>query len=304
MNALISLLAMLPAQAAPDEATPATMAEVVASLERTEAAIANLSVTTEYEKLQRPDVPPATDLIRLRMTTAFIIDRDGRTRYECVGQQVNYGPKGVTTYRGRWRSTFDGEVATTLTGGDDGSFHSAELSGSPHWHGVNPREYTTHYFQQPASVWLKRRAGRVVGREGWESRRVTVAESEPKDVDGTGWKYRFWVDVERGVVVRRAGLIRYPDQDWREYTRIESRAHEEVRPGVWLPDRFQYESLHNVKAGGPEQISWRFDGRNLGWEANRTLPEGTFRLVPPPDLNVKDHRPAEEKARAKANAAK
>jgi hypothetical protein len=140
-----------------------------------------------------------------------------------------------------------------------------------------------------------RKAACIVGAEALDSRPVTVMEGEPVTVDGKGWKYRFWVDLERGIVVRRAGLIRYPDQDWREYTRIESRGHEEVAPGIWLPAYVKYESIHTTKAAGREQISWSYEGHNLGWEVNRDLPGGTFHLDVPSSATISDHRRPDEK---------
>jgi hypothetical protein len=293
---MISLVTLLTVLAASDEAPRPTAEEVLTRLEKTEAAIRNLSVTTEYVKLQK-DFLPVSEPVRLRLTTAFVVDRDGRTRYECVGEQVNIGPNPgeVRTYRGRWRSAYDGKVAATLSGGIDNALLTAELDRWPAWHGVNPLEFTVHYFRKPVSKFLGRKGIRVVGQEERDSRTVTVVEGEPVTVDGKGWKYRFWVDMERGVVVRRAGLIQYPGQDWREYTRIESRGHEEVKPGIWLPNHVKYESLHTTKADGPEQISWSYEGRNLGWEVNRELPEGTFHLDFPASATVNDHRRPDQK---------
>jgi hypothetical protein len=291
MIALAGLLAVL---AALDGAPRPTAEEVIARLEKTEAKIRNLSVTTEYVKLQK-DFLPVTEPVRMRLTTAFIVDRDGRTRYECVGEQVNRGPDGVTTYRGRWRSAYDGKVAASLSGGVDGPLLAAALDRWPAWHGVNPLEFTTHYFQKPVSRFLGGKGVRVVGQEERDSRPVAVVEGEPVTVDGKGWKYRIWVDMERGVVVRRAGLIQYPGQDWREYTRIETRGYEEVRPGIWLPAYVKYESLHTTKDGGPEQIHWSYEGRNLGWEVNRELPEGAYHLDFPASVTVNDHRRPDEK---------
>ena len=290
---VVVLTALAPLTASDNLARP-SVEQVISRLERTEAAIQNLSLTTEYVKLQKEFLPRQ---VELHLTTAFIVDRGGRTRYECVGEQVRIGPAPgeVGIYRGRWRSTFDGRVATTLSGGVDGPLLTAELDRWPAWHGINPLEFTTHYFREPVSKFVGRQGARVVGVETWESRPATVLERAPVTVDGKGWKYRFWVDLERGIVVRRAGLIRYPDQDWREYTRIESRGHEEVRPGIWLPTHVKYESLHTTKAGGPEQISWSYEGRNLGWEVNRDLPEGTFRLNVPAAATVNDHRRPDEK---------
>jgi hypothetical protein len=293
---MIALVGLLAALAAMDGSPKPTAEEALASLERTEAAIRNLSVTTEYVKLQA-DFLPVSEPVRMRLTTAFVVDRDGRTRFECVGEQVNVGPKPgeVRIYRGRWRSAYDGKVAASLSGGEDGPLLTAELDRTPAWHGVNPLEFTTHYFREPVSKLLRRKGARIVGDEERDARRVTIIEVEPVTVDGKDWKYRFWVDIERGVVVRRAGLIRYPDQDWREYTRIESRGHEEVSPGIWLPAHVLYQSLHTTKAGGPERISWSYEGRNLGCEVNRELPEGTFRLAFPPSATVNDHRTPDAK---------
>jgi len=65
----------LPAMLAASVDTPLPRAEVViARLEKTEAAIKNLSVTTEHSKLQKDDLP-VSEPIRLRTTTAMIVDR-------------------------------------------------------------------------------------------------------------------------------------------------------------------------------------------------------------------------------------
>ena len=117
------LLAML---AATDDAPLPRAGEVIARLEKTEAAIKNLSVTTEYVKLQKDDLP-VSEPIRLRMTATFIVDHEGRTRHERVGEQVNRGADGVTVYRGRWRSTYDGKVAASLSGPVEGPFLTAEF---------------------------------------------------------------------------------------------------------------------------------------------------------------------------------
>ena len=68
-------LTTLPAMLAASVDTPLPRAEVViARLEETEAAIKNLSVTTEHSKLQKDDLP-VSEPIRLRTTTAIIVDR-------------------------------------------------------------------------------------------------------------------------------------------------------------------------------------------------------------------------------------
>jgi hypothetical protein len=147
MTVLASLLlTTLAATADKEETAPpsVTAKQVVAVLERTESAIRNLAVHTEYVKLQKFALPVAKP-VQMQMTTEFLVDREGRTWYECVGEQVNIGQDGVRTYRGRWRAAYDGQLAATLTGGADEKFHFATLERSPSWHGVNPLEFTTHY---------------------------------------------------------------------------------------------------------------------------------------------------------------
>jgi hypothetical protein len=71
MIALTMLRAMLAASV--DTPLPRA-AEVIACLEKARAAIKNPSVTTEHIELQRDDLP-VSESMRLRRTTAFIVDR-------------------------------------------------------------------------------------------------------------------------------------------------------------------------------------------------------------------------------------
>jgi hypothetical protein len=153
MLPLARLLAVLATTGGAQDTARSSVDEIVACLERTEGVIRNLSVTTEYVKFQKDEVP-VSEPVRMRFTTAFIVEGSGRARYECVGEQVNVGPMPgeVRTFRGRWRATFDGQVATTLRGSIDGAFISAEIDRWPAWHGVNPLEYTTHNFGEPVSL--------------------------------------------------------------------------------------------------------------------------------------------------------
>jgi len=64
----------LPAMLAASVDTPLPMAEaVIARLEEARASIKNRSVTTEHIKLQKDDLP-VSEPIRLRTTTAIIVD--------------------------------------------------------------------------------------------------------------------------------------------------------------------------------------------------------------------------------------
>ena len=69
---------MMRATLAASMGTPLPMVEeVIARLEKARAAIKNLSVTTEHIKLPNDDLP-VSEPIRLRRTTAFIVDRAAR----------------------------------------------------------------------------------------------------------------------------------------------------------------------------------------------------------------------------------
>jgi hypothetical protein len=294
------LLCIAPAWIEADAPLP-TIDAVIARLEKTQAAIDNLSVSTRFVMHQESE-PPGGEPIRIEMATKFVVDREGRSWYECEGEQVTFGPKQgeARIYKGRWSCAFDGKEATFLTSGADGKPHFGEISDYPAWHGVNPLEYTTRYNHKTVSSTLRAKKGRVVEWQTRQSRPVVVAETEAVTVDGKGWKQRFWIDMERGVVARRAALMmRTPEQGWREYTRIESDDHRVIAPGIWLPMRVLYESVSIPKDGGPEVMSWRYEGVNSDWAVGKKLPNGLFRLTFPEDLQVNDHRKAKQPATEK-----
>jgi hypothetical protein len=113
----------------------------------------------------------------------------------------------VKNYRGRLRSAYDGKVAATLNGGADGPFLTAQLDRWPAWQGINPLEFTTHYFREPVSKFLVRRGVRVVGQEIWDSRPVTIVEDEPGTFDCKGLRYR---SREPGSPASRDPVVRTP----------------------------------------------------------------------------------------------
>lgn len=265
--------------------------ELIACLEASEATTRNLSVTTEYVKLENSFLP-VDKPVRLKLTTKFIVDCEGRSWYEGVGEQVSTGlkPEDVRISHGRWQTTFDGKAARSLEGGSDGVFHWGGIDDYPAWHGVNPLEFTTHYFAKPVSKILKESSATVVGQTQWESRPVAIVDTKPV-VKKQSRKLRFWIDPARRVVVRRAALIQFaPDQQWQEYTRTESREHKEAKLGAWLPTRTKYEALHVTKDMTPEHVHYSFEGRNSDWKVNSAIPAETFRLDFPENVLVTDRR--------------
>ena len=284
-----------PQAATPNDKLPPAVRKLVEGLHETESAIRNLSVTTEYVKLQQFSLP-VDQPVRMELVTKAIVDSTGRGWNDCTGEQVNIEPNGkdVRIYKGRWTGAFDGKVARSLNGYGDGKFHSGGISNYLTWHGIDPRDFTTDYFDSRVSAKIEDRGATVAGQVPWDGRTVTIVDTIPQGTKDKR-KYRFWIDPERKIVVRRAIVIQFlPGQPWQEYTRIESSDHEEIAPGIWLPMHVMYESVEVTKELAPEKLSWSYEGRNRDWKVNQDLPDKTFALTFPPNVRVNDHRPPKE----------
>lgn len=259
------------------------IAAIIDGLERTEAAIKNLSVTTEYVKTQRFGLP-VDEPVRMRLTTKAVVEPGGRAWNETRGQQVNVEPDGKTVrlYDEAVKGAFYDNTARRLRGN--------ELTLSDHltWHGMDPLLFTTHYFSHPVSALMRNKGAHLVEESTWDGRTVVVVDTTPTKVFR---KYRFWIDPERNIVVRRAALVQFErDQPYQEYTRIEGYQHREVTPGVWLPMRIKYESVEVTADQTPEVLSWRFEGTNRDWSVNRTLVDADFAIPTLPSYKVRDRR--------------
>lgn len=275
-----------------------TIRKLIAGLKQTETTIRNLSVTTHYVKRQL-EFLPVKEPVRLTLVTKAIVTSDGKVWNDTVGQQVNIAPKGKTIrpYNGQWRGAYDGTVYRRLTAYENNGFQSASLSDYPYWHGVDPREFTTHYSRKPVTQVLTQRGGTLVKRDKWDRRPVVVVDTTPVK-NKASYKIRFWIDPERKIVVRRAMLIRFkPGQRFQEYTRIESRDHAQVAPGIWLPGRIKYESVSVTAELKPEKLSWSYEGKNTDWKVNQKLPADTFKLKFPENIRVNDHRAKKPKGK-------
>ena len=268
-----------------------TTEKILAGLSRAEARIRNLAVTTKYVQLQKFDLP-VEEPVRVEFVTKFVVDNTGRSWQECFGERVDSRPNRVEVLKGHWLGSFDGKVAKSLSASEDGKFDSGRMDNYPSYRGVFPLEFTTHYFQKPVSAILKKSGAVLVGEAEWEGRPVTLVETPPVnrtgDITARG-KYQFLIDPTRDwIVVRRSTWIQYgADQEWQEYTHVESSEHKEIRPGIWLPMRVKYESLNVTKSGNPELL-WSFDGRNEDWKVNQNLPESQFNITFPPGVVVTD----------------
>lgn len=255
------------------------------------AAIKNISVTTDYKKRHVYGLPFDAP-IELTFVTKTIIDSEGRLRVETTGQQINIEPDGKSAraYNGRWETVFQKGEARSLTWYESNP-PTASIDSFPSLHGIHPQEITTHFQSKPVSEIIRTGAAEVTERVMWDDRPVTIVQTTPHQNANDARRYRFWIDLERNVVVRRAISIRYAEgQPWQEYARIENHDYQEVVPGIWLPGKVKYESLEVTPELTPAKLSWSFEGTNHDWMINRELPADTFELAFPEGTLVNDHR--------------
>lgn len=254
-------------------------------------AIKNISVTTDYKKRHVYGLPFDAP-IELTFVTKTVIDSEGRLRVETAGQQINIEPDGKSAraYNGRWETVFQKGEARSLTWYESNP-PTASIDNFPSLHGIHPREFTTHFQSKPVSEIIRTRAAEVTERVMWDDRPVTIVQTTPHQNANDARRYRFWIDQERNVVVRRAISIRYAEgQPWQEYARIENHDYQEIAPGIWLPGKVKYESLEVTPELTPAKLSWSFEGTNHDWMVNRELPADTFELAFPEGTFVNDHR--------------
>ena len=272
---------------------------ILDEFDQTFRSIRNLSVTSDYVKRQLFGLP-VDKPVEMTLVTSVALDSDGRVRSETEGQQVNIEPDGksVRLYRGRWVNAFkDGESRRLEW--YEGNLTGASIDNVLAWHGIDPREFTTHCQHKPVTEIIRGSGGRIAKRAKWDGREVIVVETTPVG-ENEQRRYRFWIDAERKAVVRRAIEIRFQaNQPWQAYTRIESHDYQQVAPGFWLPNKVKYESVEVTAELTPEKLSWSYTGSNRDWKVNQVLPPQTFELEFPEGVRVNDHRPpqtAEEKA--------
>lgn len=261
-----------------------TMDEVVQGLQRTEMAVQTLSVKSDFQTRQRLDVVPASPEIALHGTTEVTVDALGRCRVKSTFDSWHLDDKQVVIDRDQsMLGVFDGKVAWTLQGtGKSAVGTIADNRGEVSLR-LDPRNVSTHYFDQPVSSRLLKRGASIVELSTWDGSPVLVVETTPTG-DQDQRKVRFHIDPRRNfTIVRRAIAIRYPPHErWMEYTRIEGYDFREVQAGVWLPDRVVHESLdptiENASQGTAPPVAWHWDVKFTDWKVNPSLNDETFEL--------------------------
>lgn len=127
-------------------------------------------MTTDYVERQFFALP-FDKPVEMTLMTSVALDSDGRVRNETEGQQVNIEPDGksVRLYRGRWVTVFkDGESRRLEW--YEGNLTGASIANVLAWHGIDPREFTTHYQHKPVTEIIRASGGRIAERAKWDRR--------------------------------------------------------------------------------------------------------------------------------------
>jgi hypothetical protein len=272
--------------------------EAIAALKKTEAAIRDLSVTTDYvtfrKKMLRVQQPVQT---RFRVEIVATAECEGWADFH--GETVARTDQGIAVHRSHIRRTFDGTVERTMTGDADpqyrldGGWQLGEIDNAPPvWDGIFPFEFTTESGGQPISKVLAEFPPVLAGRAEWQGRPIVILETRPTVNGGAAFKARFEIDPGRGVVVRRATQLQHEPgrSPWKDLERTETFDHKEIAPGIWLPTRFTLEVISLGRGGEPDELMHRFEGRNANWNVNQNPPASRFELTFPAGVQVIDHR--------------
>jgi hypothetical protein len=304
--AVILLVASAPLFAARGQSPPVEagdytpsprVAEVIAALQRTEAAIESLEV--EYVCLSNlqfgpPGKPPLAGLIEddavamiRRATVSWVAHRDGRARVDAEFERTNVRQDGSEVrHEEDHVSAFDGQVGAMITrrrlptGEIFDDFQSTNGVVSTHH---SPFDLTVRVQGTPVSEVLTLDRAKELREDEIEGRRVAVVETQAKAVRPDYILRReFWIDVERGVVVRRRSLVqRGPDKPWGQHLLVDATRFAEVRPGVWLPGAVSESNWTVGEAGGDFLVSresYAFDA----WTVNGEIDPQRFAVPDPP----------------------
>ncbi len=279
-------------------------AAILDGLHQTEKAIRNLSVTTDYVKRQM-FLLPVDKPVEMTLVTKAVIDHEGRSHEDTDGQRgdVDSNGKTLSLHRGRWIGTDNGKSVRRLDYWHGNNWSRATHEDAFTWHGIDPREFTTHFRGRVVSDIVRQPGSRIAGRTTRNGRAVVVVETAPFG-PAEPRRHRFWIDPERRIVVRRALEIHFTEgQPWQEYIRLEGRDHREVSPGIWLPTRITHECVRVTPELRPEELHWRYEGTNRDWRVNRELPADTFELNFPAGIEVVDYRHPPQRRDATERAA-
>jgi hypothetical protein len=273
------------------------VAELIAALQRTEAAIESLEV--EYVCLSNlqlgpPGKPPLAGLIEddavaivRRATVSWVAHRDGRGRIDAAIERTHVRQDGSEVHHeDEHVSAFDGKVGAKVTRrrlptGEIGEDYDSTNGVVPSHQ--SPFDLTVRDLGTPMSQRLVEGRATFMRDDEYENRAVAVVETLPELVSET-WTSRreFWIDAERGVVVRRLIYAqRGPGLPWGLHLEFDATRFTEVRPGLWLPGAVAEQNRTVGQVGG-DYVASRENYAIDKWTVNGEIAPQRFAVPGPP----------------------
>lgn len=267
---------------------PIALEDLLQGLRDAEQTVDNFSFTARIEVVFRP--PRVGKSFAYPVVADYIVDHDGRVRYDELGYVLSMTREGGKTTEERIRAVYDGSVNKRVEGNHQ-QFQFGFVDGfrHPKWE-LDPGKFLWQLDGRPIVESLTERKAFVQGETQWDGRTVTVVETTPTENDGKEWKTRLFVNPARSfAIVRRAKYYRpLPDGEWFEFAFIESRDYVEVIPGIWMPTTVVDQFISTAEDGSNE-LRWRISAQLDNWVVNAVLPPDTFAFSFPPGIFVNDH---------------
>ena len=282
--------------------------EIIRILKAKEAEIVTLQVTflcrdeyvyREPKESNQNQLPPS---VRKAEITWEVVG-DGRGRMSARAERSKGLDDGSTAIEvTTMLSTFNGQNGRRLKTNREGQGDATHevLLGE---HSLtflhdyrNPFDMTTQYGGVPISKVLEDGKATIVDAEQRGDRPVVVLETTPSvSADWHIVRQRFWIDAERGAIVRRQNFEQQADgQNWRLESQLDAEKFAEGKPGVWLPGAATFEQ-HTVLPRGVGTHKERYAMAN--WVINQEIdssrfeqefPDGTNVIKRPEDIVQKD----------------
>ena len=297
-------------------AFPPSVEEIIRILKAREDAIETLQVTSlclEEITLLKPgakhdaNFPIADNLASMnrKAEIAWEVTREGAGRMTAKMQCTNTRDDGTTFDS---RETILSTCAGAGAGGrwleTDRQRDGADLADigratqNFQLTHVGPFDFTTRQVGTPISKILADGEAKFIETQRWDERPVVVLEAKPKAIrDDYILRQRFWVDVERGVAVRRQSLVqRGEGKPWGLHYQVDATKYAEAAPGVWLPGRVDTLNYH-VSDEGQDFLTSKARFVITDWIVNKKIDASRFDVDLPeqaPDPSRPQPVPAHE----------
>jgi hypothetical protein len=130
-----------------------------------------------------------------------------------------------------------------------GRAHSTQILQS---YFASPFEMTVCHQRKPISELLAAEGAAFVDHQDWEGRSMAVVETPPVEVrEDYIYRRQYWIDVERGTVVRRLTYARLGEgKPWGLHLQYQGTEYAEVAPGIWTPGKYETRNYVVDEDGG------------------------------------------------------